>query len=314
MTHSIKMLVKTGVVKGVMQSHIGEIAALISAICFTLNAIFFESAAKSVGSMAVNYIRLFLGFIFLSVFSFFSRGLAFPVDATGHAWFWLFISGLLGLILGDMFLFQAFVEIGSRISLLIMSAAPPLTALMGFLIMGEKISLLGLLGIIITMTGISLVILSKNPGEKKVKFNRPIKGLIFASLGAIGQASGLVFSKLGIGSYNAFAATQIRLIAAFIGLTIIITARRQWSEIRESFKHQRALGEIALGSVLGPFIGVALSLLAVQHTATGIVSSISSISPVIIIPFSIMVFKEKVLPREVLGAVISILGIVILFL
>ncbi len=297
-----------------MQSHMGEMAALVSAICFTLNAIFFESAGKRVGSMAVNYMRLFLGFIFLSVFSFFARGIAFPVDATGHAWFWLFISGLLGLILGDMFLFQAFLEIGSRISLLIMSAAPPLTALKGFLIMGERISPLSLLGITITMLGISMVILSKNPEEKRVEFNRPIKGLVFASLGALGQASGLVFSKLGIGSYNAFAATQIRLIAAFIGLTIIITVRRQWLEIRESFNHKKALGEIAIGSVLGPFIGVAFSLLAVQHTATGIVSSISSISPVIIIPFSIMVFKEKVLPREVLGAVISILGIVILFL
>ncbi|NLJ34186.1 MAG: DMT family transporter [Firmicutes bacterium] len=297
-----------------MQAHIGEVAALASAICFTLNAIVFESAGKNVGSMAVNYLRLFIGFVFLSVFSFFARGIAFPIDATGHAYLWLFISGLLGLVLGDMFLFQAFVEIGSRIALLIMSAAPPITALLGFVLLEERIAPLGLLGIAVTMTGIFLVILSKNPEEKKVEFNRPIRGLVFASLGALGQALGLVFSKLGIGSYNALAATQIRLIAAFIGLSIIITVRKQWPEIGESFHHKRALGEITLGSFLGPFAGVALSLLAVQHTATGIVSSLSSISPVVIIPFSIMVFKEKVLPREVLGAVISIIGIVILFL
>lgn len=297
-----------------MQSHIGEIAALITAICWTLNAIAFESAGKKVGSLSVNYIRLFIAFILLSATSFATRGLALPTDANAHTWFWLLISGLLGFVLGDMFLFEAFVEIGSRTSLLITSAAPPITALAGFLIMGEKISLLGLIGMLVTMSGICLVILSRNPVEKKVEFNRPIKGLIYAFLGALGQAFGLVFSKLGMGSYNVFAATQIRLVAAFIGFTVIITARKKWPEIKAAFNNKKAIGEIAIGAVFGPFIGVALSLLALRYTAAGIVSSITSISPIIIIPASIMIFKEKVLPKEILGAFISIVGVMLLFL
>ncbi len=297
-----------------MQSHIGEIAALTAAICWALNGIAFESAGKTVGSMSVNYLRLLMAFVLLSITSLATRGLAFPTDATGYTWFWLFISGLLGFILGDMFLFEAFVEIGSRISLLIMSAAPPITALVGYLVMGERISPLSLAGIAITMVGISIVILSKNPEDNKMEFNRPVKGIVFASLGALGQALGLVFSKLGMGSYNVFAATQIRIIAGTIGLTIIITARNKWPEIRDAFTHRKALNEIAIGSVLGPFIGVSASLLAVKYTATGIVSSISSVSPVVIIPASVIVFKEKVLPKEIIGAIISTLGIIILFL
>ncbi|NLM43674.1 MAG: DMT family transporter [Clostridiales bacterium] len=294
--------------------HIGEIAALITAICWALNGIAFESAGKKVGSLAVSYIRLPIGFFLLSIYSFFSRGLAFPVDATNHTWFWLSISGLIGFVLGDMFLFQAYVEIGSRISLLIMSAAPPLTALFGFLIMGEKISFLGLAGIFITMAGICMVILSRNPVEKKVEFNRPIKGIVYASLGALGQAFGLIFSKFGLGSYDPFAGTQIRVIAAFIVYTIIITVRNKWPEIKSAFDNMKAIGAIALGAVFGPFIGVGFSLLAVQYTATGIVSSISSISPVVIIPASIAIFKEKVLPKEILGAFISVAGVILLFL
>lgn len=297
-----------------MQSHIGEISALIAAICWTFNSILFESAGKSVGAMSVNYIRLLVALGSLGIFLFITRGFIFPTDATVYIWFWLSVSGLLGFILGDMFLIKALVEIGSRISLLIMSAAPPITVLVGFLIMGEKISILSLTGIAVTMSGIFLVILSKNPVEKKMKFNRSVKGLVFASLGALGQALGLVFSKLGMGSYNVFAATQIRLIAALIGLTVIVTTKKQWAEIRAAFSHKRALGKIIVGAVLGPFIGVVFSLLAVQYTATGIVSSITSISPVIIIPFSIMIFKEKVLFREILGAAVSTIGIIILFL
>jgi len=135
----------------------------------------YEAAGKRVGSLSVNYLRLPVAFLLCSVGAFITRGLFLPVDASGHAWTWLLVSGLLGFVLGDIFLFEAYVQIGSRISLLIMSASPPLAALMGFLILGERISGLGLVGIFLTMAGISLVVLSRNPHEKKVHFNRPIK-------------------------------------------------------------------------------------------------------------------------------------------
>lgn len=297
-----------------MNAHLGELAALGTAICWTFNSMAYEAAGKKVGSLSVNYLRLFVAFFLCSVSAFITRGFLLPTDASGHVWFWLLISGLLGFVLGDIFLFEAYVLIGSRISLLIMSASPPLAALLGFLIMGEKISLLGLAGIFLTMAGISLVILTRNPNEKKIHFNRPAKGILYASLGALGQALGLIFSKYGMGSYNAISATQIRLIAAFIGFTILITVRKKWPQIITSLSNKSAMGQIVVGSVLGPFIGVSLSLLALQHTATGIVSSITSISPILIIPVSIWIFKEKVKPREILGACISILGVILLFL
>ncbi len=297
----------------VLQTHLGETAALLTALCWTLNAIVFEAAGKKVGSMAVSYLRIFVAFALLCLSAYFARGLFLPTDATVHSWIWLMLSGALGFVLGDMFLFEAFVLIGSRISLLIMSAAPPLTALVGFLLMGEQMSLLNLAGMFVTMLGIAIVIMSKNPQEKKIKFNRPVKGIIFASLGAFGQAMGLIFSKYGMGSYNVLAATQIRLVAAFIAYTIIISIRSQWPEIRAAFKHKLAIGNITLGAILGPFIGVSLSLLALKHTASGIVSSISSVSPVLIIPLSISIFKEKIFPKEILGAFVSIAGVILLF-
>ena len=297
-----------------MQSHLGETAALITAFCWTFNGLLFEAAGKKVGSVSVNYLRLFIAFALLSITTYITRGIALPIDATPHNWFWLLMSGLVGFVLGDIFLFQAYVEIGSRISLLIMSATPPITAVLGFLIMGERISPLGLFGMFTTLGGISLVILSKNPLKNKVQLNRPRKSVIFACIGALGQALGLILSKLGMGSYNAWAATQIRLIAAFIAFTVIITLRAKWPEIRAAFNNKKAIRQIALGAIFGPFIGVSFSLLAVQHTETGIVSSITSISPVLIIPFSILMFKEKVLLKEIIGAFISIVGVILLFL
>ena len=297
-----------------MQSHIGEIAALITAICWALNGIAFESAGKKIGSLSLSYIRLYIAFILLCITAYFMRGIALPLDADLNNWIWLSISGVIGFVLGDIFLFQAYIEIGSRISLLIMSAAPPLTALISFFILGERISALGLLGIFITMIGIGLVILSKNQDGNKVEFNRPVKGLIYASIGALGQAMGLIFSKKGMGTYDPLAATQIRIIAAALVLTVLITKNKKWPEILESMKNKSAMPALVAGSVFGPFVGVAFSLLAVKYTATGIVSSISSISPILVIPASIYIFKEKVTPKEILGAVVSIAGVILLFL
>jgi drug/metabolite transporter (DMT)-like permease len=237
-----------------------------------------------------------------------------PIDASSSTWFWLTFSGIIGFVIGDLFLFQAFVEVGSRISMLIMSTVPPITAITGFFIMGEKITVLGLAGMIITIAGIALVILTKNPDDKKVRLSHPIKGLIYAFIGAMGQAFGLVFSKFGMGSYDPFAATQIRIIAAIIGFSIVITILKKWGELIVAFKNRRAMKYISVGSLFGPFIGVSLSLLAVQHAPTGIVSTITSITPILLIPVSIIVFKEKVFRRELIGAIITLFGISLLFI
>ncbi len=297
-----------------LQAHWGELASLVTALCWTVTAVAFESAGKKVGSLSVNYIRLMIGFVLLGLYTFFTRGMALPIDASGTAWFWLFISGMIGFVIGDLFLFQAFVEIGSRISLLVMSTVPPITAITGFLVMGERIKPLGLIGMFITIGGITLVILSKDSEGKKVKFSHSIKGLTYALIGAFGQAFGLVFGKLGMGEYNPFAATQIRVIAAIIGFTIVIAASKKWSDILNALKNKSGIRDISIGAFFGPFLGVSFSLVAVQYTATGIVSTITSISPILIIPASIAIFKEKVLPKEMLGALISVVGVILLFI
>jgi len=296
------------------QSHLGEIASLATALCWTISAVSFEAAGKKVGSISVNLIRLVIALLFITVYNSLTRGMMLPIDASGSAWFWLSISGLIGFVIGDLFLFQAFVLIGSRLSMLIMSAVPPITAITGFIMMGERISFLDFTGMMITIGGIALVILTRNPEDKMVRFSYPVRGIIYAFLGALGQAFGLVFSKFGMGSYNPFAATQIRIIAAIIGFSIVITMLKKWRAIYLALQDIKAMNYISIGSLFGPFIGVSLGLLAVQHAPTGIVSTITSITPILIIPVAIIIFKEKVSPREVFGALITLVGVSLLFI
>lgn len=296
------------------QSHLGEIAALTTAICWTITAVSFELAGKKIGSLSVNFIRLLMAFILLSTFTFITRGMFLPLDASSNAWVWLSISGLIGFVIGDLFLFQAYVEIGSRISMLIMSLAPPITAILGYFIMEEVLTLMNLIGMFVTILGIALVILVRKKGNKKIELSHPIKGITFAFLGAIGQSLGLILSKVGMGDYNPFQATQIRIIAGIFGFAIVFLVLKKWGNLKIAFSNKDALKKVGIGAFFGPFIGVSLSLLAIQYTTTAVASTIMSIVPVLIIPSSIIVFKEKVTSKEIIGAVITVTGVSLLFL
>ena len=297
-----------------LKSNVGELAALGTAICWSISATSFELSGKKVGSLSVNYIRLAIGFVFISIFTFFTRGMFFPIDATSHNWIYLSISGLIGFFIGDLFLFQSYLEVGARVSMLIMATSPPITGILSFLIFGERLKMISIIGMAITMLGISIVILSKNPGEKKIQVSHSIKGLIYAFLGSLGQSVGLIFSKLGMGSYNPFAATQIRIITGFISFTILFLYLKKWDDLKVALKNKKAMVGISIGALFGPVIGVSLSLLSLQYTSAGISSTITSIVPVIIIPVSILVFKEKVKLKEILGAIVTVTGVVMLFI
>jgi drug/metabolite transporter (DMT)-like permease len=295
-------------------NHIGEISALMVAFFWTITALAFESASKKVGSLAVNLIRLFVGFFFLSCFTFFYRGHLLPDDAGVHQWLWLSTSGLIGFVLGDLFLFKSFTIIGSRVAMLIMTLVPPITAALGYLFLGEKLTMYNLLGMTLTVTGIFTAIFSRASQGERLKFNLPLKGFLFALGGAGGQALGLVISKKGMGNYDPFAATQIRIITGMIGFAALVLYLRRLPQMTATLKNRTGMKGIIIGSFFGPFLGVSLSLFSVKYTSTGIASTIMAIVPILIIPPSVFILKQKVTIREIIGAVVSVIGVALFFI
>ena len=291
------------------QSHIGEIASLLTAICWTLSAIYFEKAGRRIGSLSVNIIRIFLGVIFLGITTYFTRGMFFPMDATAYNWFWLGISGIVGFFLGDLFLFKSYTIIGSRTSQLVMSLAPMITAIIGWFFLQEILSFQSILGIVVSITGIMIAV-----AGKKLKLNVPLQGFLYALGGAMGQAVGLILSKKGMGDYDAVAATQIRAIVGFAAFAILVTIMKRWKRVLFTIRDKKGMKATTIGAIFGPFIGVTLSLYAVQHTSTGIESALMALTPIFIIVPSAIMFKEKITAPQVIGAVISIIGATIFFL
>lgn len=297
-----------------MGERIGELAALGTAVCWTFTALAFESAGRRVGSLPVNLIRLVVAFVFLSLFGWVRRGLPLPLDATPHAWGWLSLSALVGFCIGDLCLFRAFVLLGARLSVLLMSLVPPLTAAIGWAFLHERLSRLDMVAMAVTISGVTWVASERKRGAAGAVAGHRLSGLLLGLGGAVGQAVGLILSKYGMAGYDAFAATQIRVAAGILGFTAIFTVGGVWPKVRAALRDRPAMLRTGLGGFFGPFLGVSLSLVAVQHTLSGVAATIMGIVPVLIIPPSVLILKERISSRAIAGALLAVSGTVLLFL
>jgi len=298
----------------ILDNHTGEFAALLTAFFWTITALSFESASHRIGSVAVNILRLIIGFAFLSVFTLIRRGFLLPVDATHNNWIWLSLSGLVGFVFGDLFLFKSYTIIGSRFSMLIMTLVPPITAFFSFIIIGERLTLFNYFGMTLTFSGIAIAIFSRNGKGEKLSLKLAPKGILYAFGGAVGQSLGLVLSKFGLKDYDPFAATQIRIIAGILGYSILVTILFRWRNVFKAIRNTEGMLFTSLGAFFGPFLGVSFSLVAIKYTEAGIASTIMALVPVFIILPAVILYKQKVTFTELLGAVVSVGGVALFFL
>jgi len=295
----------------------GELIAIATVFCWTTSVQFFEAASKRVGATPVNIIRLTVALMLFSLLLFFRHGYIFPVNFPARAWFYLSLSGVVGFFIGDIFLFKALVEIGPRVAMLIFSLSAPTAALIGWLFLDEIYVPHQWIGMFVTLFGVGIVILERNQRASKLKIRDiSLKGVLFGFGGMFGQACGYVLSKTGMqtesGYLDAFSATQIRAIAAFLCFLVFFTVAGKWGNVKAAVRNTTAVLFTAFGSAIGPFLGVSLSLLVLHYLTTGVASTFLSLVPVFIIPFSIFLHKEHVSIRAVTGAVTAVFGIYLL--
>ena len=296
---------------------IGELAALLTSLFFSVTSTFFTLAGRRVGSMAVNRSRLVVALLLLSGAHWIFYGAPAPLQAGGTRWFWLGLSGVIGLTLGDAFLFQAFIWIGPRLSMLMMSLAPVLAAITAWVFLAETLSAGQIAGILLTLAGVAWVILERRGNRLPTHDGRHyLRGVIFALGGATGQALGLVTAKIGLaGDFSPLSGTLMRMTVAAVALWAYTLARRQGTQtVQRIARSPRAVVFILAGSFSGPFLGVTLSLLAIQRAPVGVASTLMALPPVFLLPVGYLVFKERFGWQAVAGTAVAIAGVAMLFL
>lgn len=295
----------------------GEFAALTTAVLWSFTSIFFTSAGRRIGSLHLNKFRIPFAAVFLAIMLLITSGRLLPGGISGQSYMYLIVSGIIGLSLGDLCLFSAFISIGTRMTLLVFSVSPIITAVIAWFLIGETLGFYPIVGIVLTISGIAWVTAERQPvNNSSIQSDRKKGfGILMAVCGAAGQAIGLVLAKAGMaGTLDPLPATFIRMIAATGAIWLIGMFRGDNIETLKKARDRRAMLLALGGSICGPFLGVWLSLVAIKYTATGIAAAIMATVPVLVIPLVIFIYHEKVSIRAVLGAVITTAGVALLFL
>ena len=294
---------------------IGELAAFGTAVCWTLSAVIFEQAIKRIGVLAVNFIKVVIAFFLLAISAAIMRGMPLPFDAAPNTILLLSVSGMVGFVFADFFLYTAYGTVGSRIAMLFLALSPPMTAGIAYLFLGETIGSRGFLGMILVISGICVTVFGRHGNILSSGINKQdIKGYLCAFAASLGQSIALNITKAGIGNYDPVSGTQIRVFAAIIGFGILSLVLEGGRNIKKAVHSFDGLKYTGIGAVFGPYLGVTLSLFALQRVSSGIVSTLIGLSPVLIIIPETLVSKKKIKALEIAGAFIAVAGTSIFFL
>jgi len=293
-------------------SHTGEMAALATAVSWTVGAALFEQTTKRAGTFVVNLVKVTLALMFLAALLWITEGHPFPA-VPAEAVPWMVLSGFFGFVVGDLFLFQAYATVGARVSMLVYALSPAFTAIGSALLMNEHLKPLSIIGMALTLGGIIVVVLHRKNGETAGRSQR-LLGALFALIASVCQAAGYLFSKKAMLFCDPLAATYMRLAVAIpgfgIGLLVAGDSQRLVRSIRDRFIAPRLFA----ASFFGPFVGVGLSMFALKNGNAGVVSTIMAMPPVFLIAPAVLVFREQVTLRDVIGAIIAVGGVALFFL
>lgn len=291
--------------------YLGESAALLTSVCWSLNSVCFTVAGRRVGSASVNLGRLLMAWVLLVLLHLALYGTAFPWQAGGSRFTWLGLSGLIGFALGDAVLFESFLLIGPRLAMLLMTLSPIFSALLAWLFLHQGMGFAKVGAMVVTLLGIAWVV---GGDEDHGAHPHLWRGILLGIGGALGQSVGLVFSKFGLaGDFSPVSANLIRASGGALALLLYFGFTRTLGSTLAALKDARATSFITLGAVTGPVLGVVLSLIAIAKAPMGVAATLMSLSPVLLLPVAHFIFKEKVGGHAILGTLLALAGAVALF-
>lgn len=303
-------------------TYIGELISIGVAFSWTATALLSEYGSKRMGNLTLNVLRMALALLFSLVLFAIVVGSPLPVGITSQALGWMLLSGLVGYVIGDFCLFQCYIIIGSRYGQLFMTLAPLAAALMAWVSLGQQMTSMSIVAMLVTLLGIGISVLGRGE-HHKVSLKLPFNGVLFAIAAALCQGIGLVLSKIGMDHYDTtqmpawlipFSANFLRCIAGIIGFSLLLYFRDGFTPLREAMYDRKGMIAAIATTIFGPFVGVGFSLMAVQYTNAGIASTLMALTPIIILLPSWWLFRQPITWKAVIGAVISVVGVSLFFL
>lgn len=289
--------------------------SLLAALCWALASLISADISRKLGGIAFNRIRLIFVSIMLISFASFENSWS---SINNDFLIPILLSGVIGIFLGDTFLFMALQRIGPRRNNILFALAAPFTIILNIIFLKQQMTFNDLLGCFIVFFGVVIAIAygtSKNNQHRWENIEGSILiGIIFAILAALGQAIGIIIMKpiLNAGADPiASAAIRTTISALMLSSTYFIN----YPILKDKSKISLPIiFKTILSGFLGMALGMSLLLIALQKGDAGIVVTLSSTSPIIIL-FLLWIFTKKIPTKGAWGgAFIAIVGTSIIFL
>ncbi|MEE2827983.1 MAG: DMT family transporter, partial [Myxococcota bacterium] len=212
----------------------GELAALAAAAFWAVASILWTRLGRESGAIALNFLKCAIAALLLAATMWVLSGQGWPADLPLPALLWLGLSGVAGLTIGDSAYFHALQHIGPRRTLLIWATSPAVSALLAWPILGEPIHRIMVLGMGLTLGGVTWVVLERSPAERnepslnRLRSTEEWVGIAYASVAVFGQAISNVLVKYGAQAggdeVGALEASVIRLAIGALGVGIYLGA------------------------------------------------------------------------------------------
>ena len=297
---------------------IGEIAALTAALLWTFSSLLWGQINLS--ALGLNLCKNVLGSLMLllhliALLYLTERSQLFL--APGISWFWLGMSGLVGVVVGDTVYFRSLQIMGARRALIMATTGPIFAAVLGWIFLQELLSMVAISGIVLTVAGVLLVVADRKAKQEEPGLmpGRLRDGILLGLAGAVCQSVGGLFSKLGMQDSagndicDAAEATLIRLsIAALITLGYVV-ARNQFGPILKNARHWTNLRLIIPATAVGTWLGIWMSQVAYQCSDIAIAQTLLATCPLFAIPIVWLAEGHRITAIGVVGTIVALIGI-----
>jgi drug/metabolite transporter (DMT)-like permease len=295
----------------------GELASLGAAFVWACASLLFASLGRQRTSpLTMNLLKCTLALALMTLTLRYSAGHLWPASLSRTALLALGASALLGLAFGDTAYFHALTRLGPRRTLTFSTLGPALTALLAWPVLGERWSWPMVLGMALTLVGVSVV--TRERAAVTATTTAPAAldwvGIRWAIWGVTCQAVGTVLTKLGGQELLPLEISVVRLSIGVTALLLYVTATGRLGAAAAPLQQPALRRTLVAATFLGTYLGIWLSMAGVRYTYAGIAATLTSTSPIFVLPLAAIFLKERITPRAALGAALAVAGVALLSL
>jgi drug/metabolite transporter (DMT)-like permease len=289
---------------------VGELAALTAAFLWAAASILFARAGKTTGPVALNFVKTGCGLLMTFVTVLVLQDEIWP-DLSPTDLGWLGFSGVLGLTVGDSAFFVAINRMGPRRAMLLWALVPPVTALLAWPVLGEVLGLWSMVGGAVTLAGVAWVLRERTPSAPVAR-NDLMVGLAFGLIAVVCQSVGSVTAKMAGEDLDGVTLSFVRLAFGTGGLLLQVIRQRYLGQVRTLLTTPRALARVVGATVIGTYLALWLSMIALQRSMAAVAATLAATSPIFVVPLARIFLKEALTWRGIFGATVAVVGVGIL--